>query len=62
MSKVIERETCKPRGAVVRVLRHVEHASGIGDDYGGRVVLFERCEHETRGCPHIKQCPLREDE
>ncbi|QYG02234.1 hypothetical protein [Massilia sp. NP310] len=62
MDKVIQREACKPRGATVRVVRLVQHVSGIGGDYGGRVVLAERCEHEARGCPHLEQCPLREDE
>lgn len=62
MDKVIEREACKPRGAIVRVLRLVQHVSGIGGDYGGRVVLAERCEHERAGCLHQERCPLREDE
>jgi hypothetical protein len=62
MSKQIGREACKPRGAVVRVLRLYQHASGIGGDDGGRVLVHEQCEHEARGCSHLLQCPLREDE
>lgn len=62
MRKQYKRKACKPRGDVIRVLRVYQHAGGIGGDYGGRVLVHEQCEHEARGCPHLLQCPLREDE